>query len=225
MHINKKMVSALIAGSFLLVGCGYQTVAPDQNSVNRFKGKSITYVHRNYPVRPYVQYSTIGIIPGTEIINAVGGVASTAVSASQAKKSGGVVYARPSEELSKKIIALLKKKYKLRYKPNQLAPLGADKKPNYQAYPTDYVLDIETEWSLSQLNFLGYDMLMNNHIKVIDRKQNKAVLQYSCNYESILDKHLHGKSDFLANHGKILKQVTARALEQCLTKFKQNVLK
>ncbi|MCK5538179.1 MAG: hypothetical protein KAI79_15235 [Bacteroidales bacterium] len=221
-----KSIMMLVLWSLLLVGCnGYQTVSLDSSQKNVLKGKTVTYVHKKHPVRPLTHHSA----SGTSVMSAIASGVSTSISTEKAKREGGVVYGKPSEVLSKKIIAFLSKTYRMKSINNRFAPIGTEQIPKYSLYNSDYILDINTHWIISQIQFFGNDVILNNNIKLVNTKTQKIAFQYSCSYESMLDsgleKSLYSQQDLLALNGKSLKYVTSRAINLCLEEIKAKVLK
>ena len=223
---TSKNIMMLTLWSLLLVGCGYQTVSLDNSKNNVLKGKTVTYVHKKYPVRPATRYSSLSLSP---TLYAVTDAMSSSISYNQSRQAGGVVYGKPSEVLSKKIITFLSKKYHMKSKSNQFYPIDTEQIPNYSQYNSDYVLGINTYWTVVQTQLLGYTVSLRNDIKLVNIKTQKIGFQYSCEYDGMMDleseKNFYSRDELFALNGEVLKNVTSRAISICLEEIQVKALK
>jgi hypothetical protein len=239
MSITRNIIILALA-SLIFTACGERTVAIDSSQSNTLRGKSVTYVKKQGPVRPYTQHSTISPTAGLgalsqttkiafQAADAAAGAASTSMSRNKSLQSNGKYYGKPTDMLSKQIMAYMVRKYHVRPKNNRFAPLGANQQPNYSAYKADYVLDVTSNWRTAYLTLLGHVVILKSDIKLVNSKNQKTVFQYSCMYESTIDKGLkkkiYSKDELYANNGKILKQVTSRAVSLCMEEIKLKALK
>ena len=220
-------------GSFLLVGCGYSSVTLDSNKKNELKGKTITVIHKNGPVRP-TNYGGGGITIESKIIS---GLSADAAS----RQNDGPVYGNPSDVLNKKIISYLIKKYSLKYKENRFAPQVRDSdsiammntgKPNYAAmkkYNTDYVLEVNSYWQLQNLMMGAQFVRLRNDIRLMDNKKHKIVAQLTCDTDIggniKLKKNSFSRDELYAHNGALLKKVTSEAINLCVEEVKLKAFK
>ena len=223
MRVSIKGTMLIFLGSIVLIGCAGQTIPVNSSQSNKFKGKTITYVHKMFPVRPSTLHSSSSLIAGP-ITNAVSNAVNSSISKERSHRDGGVIYGKPSEVLSKKIISTLVRKYKVKAKSNHVAPLNIKENPNYSSYGTDYVLNVNTGWQ-TQPTFAGHSVLLFNDITVVDTKSQKPILKYSCGYSSFNEGKTYRLKELLARNGQVLKQETSHAIKRCLSELKQKVLK
>ena len=224
--MNKKIIvgMGMIIGAILLSGCGYSSVALDSTTKSELRGKTITAINKQYPVRP-TDYSGFGTIPGN------------ISSQIESKKSSNPTYGKPSTVLNKKIISHLVTKNGLVFKQNSFAPQtrGSESvemtnasKVDYvalQKYNTDYVLDVNTYWQIQSI-FSAQMIRLRSDIRLIDNKKHKIVAQVTCDTETMgLKDNSHSHDELYANNGALIKKITSRAINSCMEKVKQTTLK
>ena len=113
----------------------------------------------------------------------------------------------------------------MKYVNNKYSPESVSAKSNIskmKKYNTDYVLEVNTEWRINRANiFMGDILGITNNIRLIDRKKMVIITQLGCVYDTFTNHEgKYNKDDYYAYNGKLLKEITSKAIDECIKEVK-----
>ena len=220
----KENLAVLIAVLLLLTGCvSRQTVALKPKSKSVLLNKTLTYVKRVFPTKPFV------MTPGKAVMLSLTGMVGGAVAAysytSSQEKSAHKV---PSYYLNTELIKHLAKKYKMRYVDEGVVTDKMAVDELVKLYESDYILDsTDLRWDVVYFptHWGTYKVIYLNKIKLIDRKSKKVIAEGFCEYNPEYSDTLPSYDKMFENNASLVKQYTKKALEMCLHKYKTEVFR
>ena len=206
--MKKIFIAAVIASLF--TGCSVKTV-PIPNSGANLRGKSITYVKKSSPKRPYF-YTDSNVIG-----NAVGGFIGGLIEGAGDSKKYSATYEVPSNQLAQRLTPIIASKYGMQYASN------ANLKNS-----VDYILDVDTGgWMMQHITLLRDTarFIMRNDVKLKNAKTDRTVAQVMCLYKKEWKDNVPKYEDILANNHQFVKNYTQKAIDECIRKVQTQMLK
>jgi len=200
-----KKVLTMSVLAMLFYGCSYNTVSLNSNNIAQLRGKTISYVEKTNPVHPYVK------TPGKDLGAGVGGaIGGLIMSFSDTKYAHGLDV--PSNIMGLNIANELASRYGMSYTASQTS---------------DYSVDVDTTWQVKyfDLHWGTYKVILNTNVRVRNRESKKTVTQISCKYDPKYSKGMPSYDEIMANNGAVIVSETKRAMDICMNKARQEILK
>ncbi len=187
----------------LLNGCGIVSSSLSADKQGTLKGKTVTVVKKDTLIKPGQKGKT-----STDMHINIYWAITRGV---ENRQTQGPVYGNPTQEISRKTMALLSRKF-------GMIEVGNSGQKNLKS---NYVLEVKTNWWIENMyGGPGY-LMMANDIRLVNLSNNKIIAHSVCMYGDNKEERIPSTSvkKIFLNDGKIIKREARKAIDSCMNKI------
>ena len=192
-----------VVALLLLNGCGIVSSSLSAEKQEVLKGKTVTIVKKDTLIKPGQKGKTstdMGINMYWAVTRGI-----------ENRQTHGPVYGNPTQEISRKTMTLLSKKFGMIEVRNS----------GQKNFKSNYSLEVKTNWWIeNMLGSAGY-LMMANDIRLIELNNNKIIAHSVCMYGDNTEERIAQTSvkEIFAHDGEIIKREARKAVDSCMKKI------